>query len=657
MAYTLAWLGMVEVLGLLTLPVAFRFFPNLPDRGYSFSRPLGILLFSYIFWLLAMFGVLENTLPTLYVLLFVVTLVSGVLWRQGRQAITAFLHQQGRGWLAAESVFLGAFLLWAVVRAYNPEITATEKPMELAFLNGILRSQRFPPLDPWLSGYSISYYYFGYLMVATLTRLSGVPSSVAFNLAIATLFALTVSGAYGIVYNLVARWEASRREPEPGSPDVGTPTMRPVAYGLLGAGFVSVIGNLEGFLEMLHTRGLGSGALWKWIDVTNLLTHAQTGAWLPRDNWWWWAASRVLHDSFLGARIEIIDEFPFFSFMLGDMHPHVLALPFTLLAVAIALNVFLSQEDLGPDWLGRNQGLFFLMALCLGALGFLNTWDLPSYFGLFALAYGAQRYRHRGRLDQVWLREVVLFLSATLLVALVLFIPYYIGFQSQAGGPRLSIFWKTKLRHFAIFFGFFLFIIFGLLAQAAGEWRQNVGSWFGGLNRWLAGAVLVAALAFSLVGWYVAALSLVLLAVTAGLWAWSLSDASRAPLAFTLLLVLLAMALIFGVEFVYLDDVFHNRMNTIFKFYYQAWVMLGLAAAAGIYYVFRYSGGLWRALWLGGAGLLALMALVYPAWATVTKANGFAGEPTLDGTAYLAGFQPYEYQAIQWLNANVAGAP
>ena len=102
-----------------------------------------------------------------------------------------------------EALFILAFLGWAIVRAANPEIIGTEKPMELAFITSIFRSPSFPPNDPWLSNYSISYYYFGYLLVTMMMRLCGTVSGVAFNLTISAWFALITVSSSGILFNLL----------------------------------------------------------------------------------------------------------------------------------------------------------------------------------------------------------------------------------------------------------------------------------------------------------------------------------------------------------------------------------------------------------------------------------------------------------------------
>ncbi len=161
--------------------------------------------------------------------------------------------------------------------------------------------------------------------------------------------------------------------------------------------------NLEGFLELLHASSLfwkrgADGALtsgfWAWLDIQELTTPpALPFDWEPQraGGIWWWRASRVLQDFTLnGQSREIIDEFPAFSYVLGDLHPHVLAMPFVLLAVSLALNIYLKLRE-GPEiplhagaWLRTAE--FWLAALALGGLSFLNTWDFPIYLVLFAAA-------------------------------------------------------------------------------------------------------------------------------------------------------------------------------------------------------------------------------------------------------------------------------
>ncbi|MFH1929636.1 MAG: DUF2298 domain-containing protein, partial [Chloroflexota bacterium] len=463
------WLAAVAI-GLVVTPMALWIFRNLPDRGYAFARPLGLIVVGYLFWIGGTSGLLHNTRVAIIFVMLLVGFLSAYLVRRKAVDLRQFWADSRRTVIVTEILFLLALSLFALFRAYNPDISGTEKPMELAFINAILRSDTFPPLDPWLSGFAISYYYFGYLMMAMLTRLTGLASDITFNLSLSLLFAMTLTGAYGLVYNMVALTERSRRKTE----REGRPST-PLLYGLLGSLFIAIIGNLEAIFEVLHCNGLGSDAFWQWLDIKNLITAPASQKWYPTDMWWWWRASRVVHDrNALGQSIEVIDEFPCFSFVLGDCHPHVLALPFAFLALALALNVLAGRRESGkkraegvmPSWLARvlpEPPLAVLSwALILGSLGFLNTWDLPTYLAVFMLAYAARHYWQDGRLSWNWLMDVLTLGLALLVLGVVLYLPFYIGFRSQAGGIGLVILAKTRLHQYLIMFGLFIWVIVGL---------------------------------------------------------------------------------------------------------------------------------------------------------------------------------------------------
>ncbi|NLD52981.1 MAG: hypothetical protein GX650_08775, partial [Clostridiales bacterium] len=349
MLVVVVWWVWIQVIGLAALPMAYRFFRRLPERGYAFARPLGLLLTTYILWLGSSLGVLRNSLGGALFSIGTVAAVSLFLYRRGLPeddpGLLAWLKSHGRLVWAVELLFAGALALWALLRAYSPELLTSggEKFMEIMFLNSIGRSEYFPPHDAWLSGYAISYYYFGYVMMAMLTRLSGFAAHITFNVAVASLFALTCTGAFGLVYNLVKGF--LRTEKAAGS---NRPVASPIGWGLLGSVLVAVMGNLEGFLEVLYSARLLPEGFWRWLDIQDIngpFAAGEAASWMPtRSGWWWWRASRVIHDldpqgNSMG--IQPIDEFPGFSFLLGDMHPHVLGLPFVLLALALTLNVLL----------------------------------------------------------------------------------------------------------------------------------------------------------------------------------------------------------------------------------------------------------------------------------------------------------------------------
>lgn len=728
----LSWYLIITLVGWAAFPLAYRTFGRLPDRGYALARALGWLVWGYLFWALGSLGFLQNDLGgELLALLLVAVFSAAAVWGKWRE-LWQWIRDRRKYIFSAEAVFLAAFALLAVIRAANPTIDGTEKPMELAFLNAILKSPTFPPHDPWLSGYAISYYYFGYVLVTMLIRLSAVGSGVGFNLGIALLFGLTAVGAYGVLYDLLAL----RRRPAGGAArrdaPLGLPLFAPV--------FILLMGNLEGILAMLHDKGFfwtqvngkWQSSFWSWLGVLELKDPPVLPlSWMPHYSFIpWWRASRVLADYKLnGAFVEVIDEFPFFSYLLSDLHPHVLAMPFAVLMIGLGLNVWLSARETASRWFGAelpfDRAGFLLASVLLGSLAFLNTWDFPIYVALVAGAYSL------GRVSEGGWRWSLLgdFLRLALMVGIagvILYLPFYVGFSSQAGGILPSMIFFTRGTQFWVMFATLLIPILVYLgyrlAHAEGN-RADYGRGFGvalGLVAvlWVAmilfgvlasllpslgslfmdnlgagnasiGQVITASLVgFSAQGvtfpgrltapgaWVslVVILGLVLAALLgirgqpedgldardpagpAGLDASSRPAVPR-PDAFWLLLVLVGALLVLAPEFFYLRDQFGSRMNTIFKFYFTAWMLWGLAAGYGTAVLLedlgRFSGLVWR------AGLVCLLAvgLSYAVWGLWTKTGGFQpGEGwTLDGNKYLSTYAPDDVAAVRWLDQQPPG--
>ncbi len=437
-------------------------------------------------------------------------------------------------------------------------------------------------------------------------------------------------------------------------------------------------------------------------------------------SWWWWQASRVVQDyDLLGNWREVIDEFPFFSFLLADLHPHVLAIPFAFLAIVLALNLYLGgmqgETRLGPFILRLHLPGFILAGLVFGGLAFLNTWDFPMYVGLFAGAYTLVQIREYG---WSWARLWdFLSLGIVLGAAGVLFyFPFYIGFASQAGGILPNLIYPTRGAHLWVMFGLFFLPIFGYLIftwRKIGTRAQFVSGLkvTGGLTvllfllTILLGGVLISlpllenlglsnlqgfgltalrdmylgslgatgaqgdliqeAVLRRLVspGAWVTLFALLVLTIGLSLPVRRGADNEEATdnrpflLPFFLLIVLLGVLLVYGPEFFFLRDQFGWRINTIFKFYYQAWLLLGIAVAYGIADMLRQLAR--RGRLVLEIGLVALLAvgLVYPVLSLWDRTNGFNPPSgfSLDGTQqgyYLSGD---DAAAARWLQAAPIG--
>ncbi len=718
----LFWYLIISFLGLLTFPLAWRMLPALADRGYAFSRALGLLLWGFIFWMLASLGIIQNDPGGLGLAFFIVLGLSAwVVWKSivnRHSEIANWLKSNLRLVITTEVLFLLAFAAWAFVRASNPEITSAggEKTMELAFINAIMRSPTFPPHDPWLSGYAISYYYFGYVMTAMLAEATGVAGGVAHNLMLALVFALSAVGAYGILYNLLAVWR-NRQSSIPFGYDVENRkspagTMSSIGLPLLGPFFLLIVSNLQGFLEVLHQRGLfwpnrpGAWNFWIWLDIKFLDQLPSRSGWIPDRFYWWWQASRVIQDVDLaGARTEIIDEFPFFSYLLGDLHPHVLSMPFVMLAIAMALNIFLGGWDGENKLLGFRlplqwKGLFFA-AFVLGGLAFLNTWDILAFTALVLGSFLLRRVHLRG---WTWLRlEEILTLAIPLgISSLLLYLPFYLGFSSQVGGLLPNLVSPTRGIQLWVMFGSLLVPIFAYLIYLR---RGETGR-----VRWLAGFSLSAGVTFLLwlfswalgiAAWFkdnafslnyiqsqgastlgqffrlatqnrLTTLDglLVLFTLLGLAFAYILHRPDsmdvtgdvelptvHCPSSFVILLILLAGLLVLAPEFVYLRDNFGNRMNTVFKFYYQGWEMWSLAAAFGVAVMLLDLRRVWAVVFRIILAVVLVMGLTYPVFGLLAKTNNFKPYHgwTLDGSVQFEHDYPVDALAVKWLQSASSG--
>ena len=696
MADAVLWFLTIQLLGVAALPWVFRLFRFLPDRGVTLAKPASVLVISYLVWVSGLARLLPNTTLTIWIIVLCIIVAS--MWLAGRQweELREFLRQRWQLILAGELVFLLMFVAWALVVSGSPGITHTEKPMDFMLLNAAHQARYFPAEDAWLSGHSISYYYFGHIIVATLSKMSGVVTSVGYNLGVATVPALAGAVAFGLLYNLVRLAGGGMRW----------------ALGL-GASAPAVIllaGNLAGALEFVRIRGWGGPGFWDWASIQGMAAQAAEGGVFPGEFWWWFRSTRIINTtSSDGATLDYtITEFPAFSFLLGDLHAHVIAIPFLLLAVAAALNVYCSGDRLELTWLRRNPAQAVSVALAGGALAFLNFWDFATFMALFAAALTLKGCRdYPGSLLHAVNGAASVFLPLFLL-AIVMFAPVYFSFSGQTDGvlPLREV--ATNPFHLFIVLGLFILPCLALLAQKLGGIRRPQGP-----DAPVAVvALVIAAIPFGI--WMATAFLFTMVAdgagaalddlgrrmtlalpgaIVVGLAAYVAAARARrngpeSPFpdgkgrdfatSFVLLLLALGFFLVMVADLFHIVDAFSGpwrRMNTVFKVYYQAWLLLGIAGAFAVYALWsagvkprttqrarqRSKGdekeisaasvvktaGKW-----GGAGFLAFL-LAASFYYTLGAALDRSGTPyegrTLDGLAYLKLEDPAEHAAIAWL--------
>ncbi|HEU4758749.1 MAG TPA: DUF2298 domain-containing protein [Dehalococcoidia bacterium] len=597
------WLALA-LIGWAAFPLGFFFFRWLPDRGYAFARVFGLLALSYTLWIGGTIHVLPFYRGTIIGLLAAMALAAAWLVRT-RPEIRTFLREKWAYIAAVEVLFVAMFAGGLWLRAFTPEISFGEKTADLAFINGILRSHYFPPNDPWLSGGKIHWYYFGHLNVAMLTDLTGIPSRITFNLAGVSMLGLGGIAVFGLVYNLLAGQARLRRI---------------FAFGVLAVVFLLVLANIEGLFEMTAAHGIGPNWFYGLVGVTGLDGPRHTSQWYPSE--WWWIGRAVT----LAPRD--LREFPFFSFLTGDLHAHMMAVPFNFLAVAAVLNLWRSDLPLDQSFWRRHPVLLAVSGVTVGAVGFVELWDLAAILLLVAALAVAWNYWRARRLGWSLVVEAAGFMVPLALLSVLAFLPFYLGLKSISEGIQpievrhLQIQGvstaTTRPQHFVYAWLPYTWLVlaFGWVTVAATASLRSPleGSGSGWASRLRTVAIASSLALLPLVAWSAAVLlkrgpagffqevadrnaswvtgailvtliSLMTLAYVRLAAAWE--DEVKRRVLFVVTLCGAAFFLVWGAELFWVEDPYGTRFNTLFRLGYQAWLFLSVGTACALFYVLR----------------------------------------------------------------------
>jgi YYY domain-containing protein len=587
----------------------------LGSARYGLARPLALVAVTAVVWWPAVVVGLPFARWSVVAALVACGAVGWALWwRRGLRGLD--LRAIG----AFELVWLAAFALYLWFRGFTPDIINTEKPMEIALLSSITRSTDVPAPDPWLAGEPINYYYFGYQMVASVIKLTGVPAATGFNLALATLFAMLATVAAALGYRLAQQARVPRQN------QIGAAMLAPI--------FLLLSGNLETAKRLARNWSATVNAGW-WDGVG-------------------WNASRVIYDTGVHGNPDprqTINEFPAFSFVLGDLHPHVLTYP--LLACVVALAVGLAS---GTSQTSRTR--LVAVGALVGLLYASNSWDAP--IGLLVVAV-ALALHARGD----W-RSAGTNIAWTIGGAALAAAPFILTFDPPIGvntgdvpgwlarvpviGTLLESFgvvtWQpTSAGELLTVHGLWITVFGVFAAQALRRERRALREVLAHRDLLLllvtitAGAAVVRMPAIVLVGWPFA------------IAAWLALSSTRPAVRTIAALYAVGFLLVLIPEFIYIQDVFADRMNTVFKLYFQAWLLFALASAGAIATLFDRRTAL---RWAGGLVAVAALAVSLPyVWLSASDwTSDFADRQGLDGSAYLERANPADAAVIDWIDDN-----
>jgi uncharacterized membrane protein len=592
--FVLRWWLIFLLLGSTFLPITSKIFSSFLDKGYIFSKIIGLLFITYAVFILGTLHLLKFNEPNIIIIWAIIAIPQFILLRKQK----IFEKNDLKLFAVEEFIFLASIFIWTYVKGFNPDIHDLEKFMDYGFINSILRSNYFPPRDMWLTPFSINYYYFGHLFTAVVTQISQIPSYVSFNLMLSTIFAFTFTTSFSIGINLVNKIKRFSLK-------------KIFVLGLFFSYIVSFAGNLQTLYAFFtHYDSEWPKPLWQL--KLSIFTFP--------NSYWYPSATRFIYHT--------IHEFPSYSFVVADLHGHVLDIPVVM--TMIALFLVLTNLKRIP------YGIVILFAFLLSIAYMTNAWDGLIYMGLGGVLFFTVNFvQTNGKTIKRLTSAVVKTIKSSILLFFLFFIFSYAfnkSFSPFASGIGLNcspdflikvgkigpfIFEKgfcqvTPIWELLILYGFFLFMVVSLLIFLR---KKQLLS----------------------------------------------SDI------FVVTISLLSFCLIIVPEVIYLKDIYtaHFRANTMFKLSYQSFIMLAISS---VYAIIRIVSSLreGKKTNLGRVGYILFVILglfllflvsIYPYFAIPSGYASLKGRKDLNGINYLRSLYPTDYNAISWINKNIKGQP
>jgi len=711
------WYAFIFLLGLVAYPIARLALSGLNQYSYPLSRIVGLVLVAWISWMGGSVGI-PYTRTNIGLAVVLVALVGLTLGWMRRDQIRAEWNSSRRFFTAVEILFFVFFLVDLLIRLGNSDMwhpaKGGERPMDFSYFNAVLKSESFPPYDPWFAGGYINYYYYGFVLAGTPVKLLGIVPSIAYNFILPTWFGLIAINAFAIGYSLLEKAEARMQNAEYSALRIPHSAF---ISGLAASFMTVLIGNLGTvrliFMSLQRIAApqgivpIDANIFQKWMWAAQGFFSLFVGATLPVSiGDWYWLPSRVIPAP---NDVEPITEFPLFTFLYSDMHAHLLVMPITLFIIAWALSFIKSRAKMTrAEWLAS----FFVGALMVGALRPTNTWDLYTYFPLAAVAVAYTIYKNlgdshfesdchltdeeeqtaetqrRGVFEKIFsaaqrlrgekfFAVIIAIGAAGLLYALgsLLYLPFTTWYGQSYGEVNAWTGSHTPISSYLTQWGLFLFIIVAWLAWETRAWMAATPvSHLQKLRDYLLPLEISLVVVLTLLAYFVTqGVRVSWLALPLAAWAGILilrpdmPDVKRG----VLLMIGTALALTVAVEVVVLvGDI--GRMNTVFKLYLQAWMLLAVSAAAAFGWlldVFPFWNSRWRATYQTGLYILFAGAFLFTLTATTDKINDRmtrAAPRTLDGMTYMNYSEHWDgatmdlsedYRAIRWMQDAVKGSP
>ncbi|MDP4176830.1 MAG: DUF2298 domain-containing protein [Bacillota bacterium] len=635
------------------IPLTNYIFKNFFDKGYLFSKTIGIVISSFILWFLSSLKIAPFERVPIFVIIIILYAGAFVLLFKIKKInkLSEILNKKDlKIFIAEEILFLIGICFWSYVRGFKPEINGLEKYMDFGFINALLKSKYMPPIDIWFAGKNINYYYYGHYICAFLTKLSGIPSSYTYNIMLATVFSFCLCLTFSIASNMTFIKEKENLK-------------KVIIAGVVSALLVTFAGSLHTFcytagIHIEKSMGLFNGDIPNYFypDATRYIGYN------PDTN------DKTIH------------EFPLYSFVVADLHGHVSDIPFVLTFVALILNFF--SGKLTKKRFLMTEGL---LPIFLAVFYMTNTWDYPIYLmvaGLSIMYISYKKYFSSSLssrdilnsniiyrsfekyvfppkqdfrktniidIDHEILIKIIMAILYVVVNAIIvigvsqlLSLPYSLKFKQISAGFGIPWGHHTPLYQLFVLWGYQIFFVicFILLCfRRSDEAKINKN---------------------------IDAVSTIVSNKKGTSIKKGKKNINKKKIninedidAFAIILSICAVFLIFLPEVIFVKDIYgetYERANTMFKFTYQAFMMFGiLVGFIVVQLVSNIKKKNIKILYAAAYTIILVLPMMYPFYAIYQdygslKASNYKG---LDGLVYLKDKSQDDFNIVNWLNQNV----
>ena len=537
----ISWYIILQIMSIISIPLLWLIFKYSKFPFIGSVKIISLILFSFILWICLSFNLFTFSLFNLYFLIFIVFITSFVLFIKNKRKMMIFIYKNKKSFIKYELIFLASFLIFILIRSLNPDLwhpyRGGEKPMELAYLNAILNSRYMPPIDPWFSGGIMNYYYFGFFMFGMIIKLSQISPYIGFNLAVATVFAVSFTTLWSLASNI---------------------SKSKIFLPIVMVSTTLIFGNFQPFIQIFNK--IKSGSMSRLFEID------------------YWQPSRVLPQDSLGYEIS---EFPFFSFLFADLHPHMISIPIMILSLTFLILSFSKIKN--------NSSQFYIStilfnSLLLGVSWATNTWLIPVQ--LF-LIFSFSLIHFKNWKDLLYtIKAATLYTGAILFIGYLFFLPFHSNFTSPFTGFGANEF-HTRIFdfveiHYLSLTVIFIFIFTILLPKIRNKFSKN----------------------------------------------------KFYPQIITLLITAILIA-IFVETFKVQNDI--GRMNTFFKFYLQIWILISISSSFLILQISKSLKKKFKLFFFYPIiGFLFLSGMLFPVLGTINRIQDRFVDTnlTLDGSKF-----------------------